>query len=159
MNRLSKFWAIVNILIVSLFYLASGLYEFVVSLFSYDRSSPGVLFLKDVYVQYLLFLGLASILLGILIIIAIVLKIDFIRKIALILSWWNLFVSPLVGFWYSYIYTTLIKNIYTIEWNFWNFSEVLFIVMLLTMSRLYIIYILREDRAGYLFMKPEKSKD
>jgi len=153
MKRLSKFWAIVNNLIVSLFFLASGLFEFTTSLFSYDRPLEGTLFLRDAYIQYLLFLGGTTFILGILIIIGMIFKTNFIRRAVIILSWWNLFSSPLIGFWYSYIYTTFIKNIYIIEWNFWTFYELLYKIMLITLPRLYIIYMLREDRAGYLFLR------
>lgn len=147
-TQLSEKWAKVNIVLIGVFYLISGIWEYLVGLTQEESIPPGIYFLLDVYRNYAEHLGIITILVGI----GFLIMPKFIRWLVLILAWWNLFTAPIIQIWW-YIYAILIKKIsVTDSWlDLWLYTIVL--ILILTFIRLYIIYTLRISRAGYIFLK------
>jgi len=117
-----------------------------------ESTPPGIYFLLDVYRNYAINLGRITILVGMSICISILFRLKFIRLLTLILAWWNLFTAPLIQIWWN-IYAISVKEfLVTDSWiNLWIYSTILILIM--TVIRIYIIYILRISKAGYIFFK------
>ncbi len=147
-RRLSEKWAGINVNAIGIFYILSGIWEYLLGLTQLESTPSGVYFLLDIYRSYLSILGIITILVGF----VFLFRINFARLLVLLLAWWSLFTSPLLGIWFE-IYTSLIIKQGAIE-SFWGFivSEIL-IILLLSLARIYIIYMLRVPKAGYIFLK------
>src|SRR3989338_7146384 len=158
-TRLSEKQARIRILMVAIFYLISGFWEYLVGLAQEESISTGIYFLLDTYRSYAVNLGLITMWVGILIIIGMLFKIKIIRALALILAWWNLFTAPIIAIWWN-IYAVLVKRFETTDsWlGLWVYTILL--LSIITAIRLYIISMLRVSKAGYVFSKKEeKCKD
>jgi len=127
---------------IGIFYLISGVWEYLVGLF-HGESVLKSCFLLDVYRSYAEHLGIITIFVGI----AFLILPRFTRWLVLILAWWNLFTAPIIDVWWS-IYSISIKKIsVTNSWlGLWLYTFVL--ISLLSLIRIYIIYKLRVPKKG-----------
>lgn len=147
MNRaLTKKSAQKHIITIGVFYLISGIWEIILGM---EYASLD-LFLLNLRREYVMLIGLLSIVVGF----GLLNKNNICRILALILAWWNLFTVPFIDIWLS-IYTIQIKKISTVySWlNFWLWT--IGILAAVTAVRIYIIYMLKVSKAGYIFLKRE----
>lgn len=153
-GRLTEKWAKVNVKAIGIFCILSGIWEYLLGLAQLESISSGVYFLLDIYRSYLSILGIITILVGSIFLF----RINFARLLVLLLAWWNLFTAPLIGIWFE-IYTSSVIKREAIESSgeFWQFiiSEIL-IILSIVLIRIYIIYILRVSKAGYIFLREKK---
>lgn len=155
---LSVKWARINVILIGMFYLISGIWEYFLGLTQMKWMPPGIYFLLDVYRSYTVNLGRVTILVGILLGIGILYRIKFIRLLALSLAWWNLFTAPLIHIGWN-IYAIFIKGFLVTDFWF-NLSSfyLAVLILLLTFIRIYIISMLRISKAGYIFLKENDYK-
>lgn len=136
---------------IGIFYLISGIWEYLVGLTQEESISSGVYYLLDVYRNYAEHLGIITILVGI----AFLIMPKFTRWLVLILAWWNLFTAPIIDVWWS-IYSISIKKIsVTNSWlGLWLYTFAL--ISLLSLIRIYIIYKLRVPKKGQSLLRKRK---
>ncbi len=147
-KRLSDKWAKINVIAIGIFYIVSGIWEYLVGLTQEESISSGVYFLLDIYRNYAINLGLITILIGI----CLLFRAKLIRLAAIILAWWNLFTVPIIGIWWPIYAISIKKFSITNSWfALWIYSIILIFIM--TAVRLYIIYVLSMPRAGSIFLK------
>ncbi len=151
-SQLSEKKAKLYVIIIAVFHLVSGVWEFLMGLTQGESISLETYFFLDIYRSYLGIIGLITILLGILLFF----RLNMIRLIVIALAWWNLFMSPLLMIWWD-IYAILIKGFLVTDSWFGLWIETLVITVVLTIVRLYIINMLKLSKAGYIFLrkKPE----
>jgi len=152
-TQLSERWAKFNIVIVAIFYLISGAWEFFMGITQGEGLDKGIYFLLGVYRDYLIFLGWITMLTGILLLF----RINLARLAAIILSRWNLFTAPLFYIWWV-IYTVYIKKFLTIDLSFFSNSYTIIVMLAMTAMRLYIIYMLKIPKAGYICLRKKKNE-
>ena len=146
--KLSEKRARLHIIIIGMFYLISGVWEYLVGLTQAESIGSGKYFLLDVYRNYAIILGLGTIIVGI----VFLFKVKIARLLALTLAWWNLFTAPLLDIWWNIYAISIKKFLITDSWrDLWIASAVLITIM--TLIRFYIIYMLRVSKAGYVFFK------
>lgn len=151
MSRLSEKRAVVNVNAIGIFYIISGIWEYLIGLTQAESIGPNIYFLLDVYRNYAMIIGGVTILIGL----GLLFKINLARLLAIILAWLNLLTSPLIGIWWN-IYAIVIKKFSaTDSWlSLWLYSFILILIM--SAIRLYIIYILRVSKVGYIFLKKKE---
>ncbi|MDP3731728.1 MAG: hypothetical protein Q8R31_01680 [Candidatus Omnitrophota bacterium] len=156
-QRLSVKWARINVVVIGIFYIISGFWEYFLGLNQMKWMPPGIYFLLDVYRGYAVNLGRVTILVGILLCAGILFRLKFIRLLTLILAWWNLFTAPLIHIGW-YIYAILIKGFLVADFWF-NRSEFYsaILILVLTFSRTYIISMLKISKAGYIFLREKQG--
>jgi hypothetical protein len=152
-EQLSKRWAKINVAIIAVFYLISGVWEILVGETQGTGFSGGPYYLVEVHKDYLIILGRITFFVGI----GLLFRINLIRLAALILAWWNLFTAPLVDIWWD-IYAGHIKKFLTLDSSFTSIIYVLELILVMTAIRLYIIYMLRIPKAGYIFLRKKKDE-
>ena len=137
-----------HVRIIGIFYIISGIWEY---LHGFQGDSLAY-FLVGIYHNYVVYLGLFTIVIGI----GILLRRNLCRKLALILAWWNLFTAPILDQWW-FIYAVKIKKIFigSAPSLFWLWT--IGIIILVSITRIYIIYMLRISKAGYIFLKEYKN--
>lgn len=143
-KQLSEKLANIHVRIIGIFYLISGVWEYLHIM----EAESLVSHLINIYHVYVAWLGFATVLIGI----GILYKINLARRLALILAWWNLFTSPILDIW-LYIYTVVIKKIFVSRSICFVIIYTIILITLLSSVRVYIIYMLRIPKAGYLFSK------
>ena len=153
MNKLiSEKRADMHINFVGIFCVASGMWELFLGLFAYESVTPLYVSGRDplhIYNTYILILGLISIVIGM----GIFSRFNFSRKAAIVLAVWNIFSNPVISIFMDF-YLVFIRKISEITMPFPQYVFVLFLNMfLLIIPRIYIIYILRISKAGYIFLK------
>lgn len=141
-----------KIIAVGIFYIISGVWEYLLGLTQAEAVPSGKYFLLDAYRNYAIYLGLVTILAGISIFIGVLFKLRTIRFLVLILAWWNLFTAPIIETWWCIYAVSIKKFLITTSWlDLWVES---FVVILMSAGiHLYIINILKVYRAGYLFLR------
>lgn len=160
--ELSVKWARINVVVIAMFYVVSGIWEYFLGLTQIEWMPRGIYFLLDVYRSYVVNLGRVTILIGILLCIGILFRFKFIRLLALILAWWNLFTVPLIAIWWP-IYAVLIKKFFITDSGINPalyspfYSAIL--ILILTFVRIYIISMLKISKAGHIFYKERQSKN
>jgi len=152
MKNIPEKWAKINIIAIGIFYVISGSWEYLVGLTQEESIPLGAYFLLDVYRKYLEGIGVITILIGIGILCGVFFRLKFIRFLALILAWWNLFTAPIIEIWWS-VYSITVKKFSTTDsWlGLWLHSLILIAIM--TVLRLYIIDMLKISKAGFIFLK------
>jgi len=151
-TKLSGKWAKINIVIIGIFYIISGIWEHLVGLTQGENYAGGEYFLLDIYRTYTVNLGNITVLIGIGLLVS---RLKFIRLLALTLAWWNLFTVPLITIWWD-VYAILIKKfLITDSWSTLLFHSAI-LIFILTFIRSYIIYMLQPRKAGYIFLKEQK---
>jgi len=153
--RLPEKIAKIHVIAVCIFYLVSGIWEYLVGLTQAEDISSGSYFLLDAYRNYATCLGKITILFGIFMFLGMLFKLNIFRWLALSLAWWNLFTSPLIGLWWN-VYSILVKKIEIVTLSFGSIFYSIVLIIVLVSVRLYIIYILRVSKAGYIFLKKGK---
>jgi len=146
----------IHIVIISCFYLVSGICEYLIGLTQAESISLGVYLLLDIYRNYMLCLGIVTILIGILTLLGMLFRLNILRWLALLLAWWNLLASPSIDLWWN-IYAISVKKIEVIT-SFLGF--IIYSVILITIFmaiQFHIIYTLRVSKAGYIFLKEHKT--
>ena len=153
MNRkLTENWAKLHVAIIGIFYIISGLWElFMAATKGKITGSPDLYFLLSVYCTYLEKLGQTTILVGIGILIGLLFRINFVRLLAIVLAWWNLFTAPLLDIWWC-IYVIMIKK-FLLPHSWIELGIKAAILILITFIRLYIINMLKISKAGYVFLR------
>jgi len=136
--------AVILVGIIGAFYIISGVWE-VLHLLQGESIVDNLI---SLYRNYVYILGLLTILTGI----GICFKLRISRTIAIFLAWWNLFTAPIIDVWW-YVYTVLIKEYFTSYPLPYIIFYTVFVIILMTLARIYIIYALRISQAGYLFFK------
>lgn len=153
-ERLSRKWAVINVVMIGLFHIISGIWEYLVGLTRAENIGSGKYFLLDVSRSYGMNLGRITIFLGIAILLF---RFRFIRWLTLILAWWNLFAAPLIDIWWL-VYDMEIEKISASTSLLMLFIGTTIIILIMTVSRLYIISMLKISKAGYLFLKRSQDK-
>lgn len=141
-----------HIKIIGIYYIISGIWEYLSGLMQAESIPPRIYFILDIYRNYLTYLGLITILMGIIILF----KVNFARLAVICLAWWNLFTSPLLDIWWV-IYAVDIKKFLVRDHSISSFLYSFFLTIILVAIRIYIIYILRISKAGYIFLKENKT--
>lgn len=149
--RLSEKWSEINVDIIGGLYIIFGIWEFLLGLGQLENITHGTYFLLDVYRNYLLLLGLTTFLVGI----TLLFKLNIARLFAIVLAWWNLFTSPLIHIWFEIYTTTYIRKSIIESLPKYIIGEI-FVITFAMIIRLYIIYILRISKAGYIFLKKKE---
>lgn len=147
-TQLSKRWAKINIVIIAAFYLVSGIWEILLSQTQGTGFGGGPYYLMEMHKDYLSFLGKITFFVGI----GLLFRINFFRLAALILAWLNLFTAPLVDIWWD-IYVGHIKKVLSVDWSFESIIYMFVVMLVMVAIRLYIIYMLRIPKAGYIFLR------
>jgi hypothetical protein len=139
-NKLLRKKEKIYVFMVGIFYLISGIWEYLLGLTQLESTPPGVYFLLDLYRKYAVNLGLITIFAGIAFLL--LFRFHIFRLIVLILTWWNLFTTPLIVVWWN-IYAISIKRLLiTYSWfALWVYSII--IISVLTFIRIYIINIVK----------------
>ena len=137
-----------HLTIIGSFYTASAVWEFLLGITMYESKSPGSYFLLDIYRNYMIVLSIITFLIGR----GLLYKINLARIVAVIIAWWNLFTSPLIGIWWS-IYSIETQKFFITDLKISFWITYLIIFSLSTFFRIYIIRTLNIKRAGYLFLK------
>jgi len=146
-NRLSIRSAQIHIITIGIIYLISGLWECLL-IMEYESSTFPALAVRR---QYLTLLGLTTIAIGI----GLIAKKNVFRIFAIILAWWNLFSIPIIDFLWSMYTIRVIKISNLSSWlNFWVWTVAIWVII--TGIRIYVIYMLRVSKAGYVFLKDFK---
>jgi hypothetical protein len=152
--QLSEKWAKVNVVIIAAFYLISGAWEYLVGLTQAEGLDRADYFLLGTYRDYLMILGRITIIIGI----VLLFRINFARIAAIILAWWNLFTGPLLYIWWL-IYAVYIKKFLAITPSFFAYTFEITVLLAMTVIRIYIIYMLRISKSGYIFLGKNKKQD
>lgn len=148
-KQLSEKWARINVNMIAIFYLISGFFEYLLVM----RGESESYFLLAIYHNYVAWLGFFTFIVGI----SLFFKTDISRRLALILAWWNLFTAPLLEIWW------ILYKVYIKKWSalpdslLFMCGGVVIIIAIITIIRLYIIYMLRIDKAGYIFFKKKDN--
>jgi len=154
-TQLSEKWAKINVVVIGMFYLISGMGEYLMSEIlgeGLGGRAKGLFFLGP-YQNYLTILGVVTFFLGV----GLLFRINLARILALILAWWNLFTSPLFHIWWS-IYTGFIKKVSNVDLSISGVVFTLILLSVMTIIRFYIIYVLKTSKAGYVFFR-DKMKN
>lgn len=145
-TQLSEKKAKLHVAIIGIFYLSSGIWEYLMAASQAEGISPGTYFLLDIRRSYLLTLSLITILVGAFLLC----RLNFARLSALVLTWWNLFSGPLIDVW-SEMYRILIIKA-TVITSLAGFVMFMILrILACIMVRLYIINMLKTTKAGYIF--------
>lgn len=159
---LSVKWARINIIIIAVFYLISGIWEYSLCLTQMGWMPRGFYFLLDVYRSYAVTLGCLTILAGMLLYIGVLFRFNFVRLLALILAWWNLLTVPLIHIWWN-VYAISIKKFFiTDSWlklPLYSPFHSAILIVILTFMRIYVISMLEISKAGYIFLKEKRLKN
>ena len=153
LRRISKPWAIFNIIAIFIAHIISGLFGIFRAAVGGEEMLTGKYHFLEFYTYYVYYLGIVTLIIAACIVLGVLIKLNLIRLLVICFAWWNLFSAPLIGICYEIYSANVIKSThYTSNWAIivlWTFVA----FVLTTLPRLYIIYILREDRAGYLFLR------
>ena len=143
-NKLSIRSARIHIITIGIIYLISGLWECLL-IMEHESNTFSALIVRR---QYLTLLGLVTIVIGV----GLITKKNVFRIFAIILAWWNLFTMPIIDFLWS-IYTILVIKISNVNsWlSFWVWTAAIWIIIIGV--HIYIIYMLRISKAGFIFLK------
>lgn len=152
-TRLSEKWAKINVVVIGIFYLISGIWEYFVGVTQAEGLSADVYFLLGAYRDYLMMFGRITILIGILLLF----RINFARLSAIILAWWNLFTAPLFDIWWV-VYAVFIKKFLAYTPSFSANAFDIMVILGMTGMRIYIIYMLRISKSGYIFLRKKKNE-
>ncbi len=151
-DRLSERAAGLNGRIIGIFYLVSGGWEFLIGLTEQEAIPPGSYYFLDIYRNYASYLGLVTILIGI----GILAKLNTARLFAITLALWNLLSAPIIYLWWHKCLKS-IKEIIVIDSAFGLLIYSISLLILMSAIRIYIIYMLRISKAGYIFSKEYKG--
>lgn len=144
-KQLSEKWAKRHIMTIGMFYVFSGIWLYLIGGSGETGVSFGDSVLSEIYSTYAVIIGPITVLTGILLMVELKLS----RLVAIALAWWNLFIGPFVLiFWNMYTISTGKLSSSTSLW-----VTVAIIILIMTAIRLFIIYMLRPSKAGYLFLK------
>ncbi|MBL7084961.1 MAG: hypothetical protein ISS43_02495 [Candidatus Omnitrophica bacterium] len=150
--QLSEQKAKFHAVIIGIFYLISGIWEFMMGITELESTPSGVYFLLDIYRDYLITLGVITILVGA----VLLFRINIGRLAALVLAWWNLFTGILIGIWFE-IYTLLVIKTGTVPSLLGYILYEVLLIFACIMIRLYIINMLKISKAGYVFLRKSES--
>ncbi|MDP8260117.1 MAG: hypothetical protein P9L96_03840 [Candidatus Gygaella obscura] len=103
---------------------------------------------------YHLVIFLVSLPMSLMLIIGIVLKIDFFRKLAIGLTWWSLITAPIVRI-ANLIYSSIELDDLNYVMEYLLDFRSSYTIVLFILLRIYIILVLRKHNAGYLFSRDE----
>jgi len=143
-KQLSKNWANFHVVIIGIFHLISGLWQFLLGATGEEGVIVKASIASEIYASYLIFFGPITIVVGILLFF----RLNFARLSAIFLAWWNLFSGPLL--WISWhIYTNNLSAGSLLKWA----AYIIGLFLILTSIRIYIIRMLNISRAGYVFLK------
>jgi len=144
-NKLSEKWARININSIGVFYIVSGIWE-ILLIMEGDRLAK--YYLVGIRSGYLSLLGLLTIIIGI----GLLFRGNTFRLLALVLAYWNLFTVPIIDIWWL-VYRVYVKKTSVIysSYNLWFWS--IGILAVVTLVRLYVIYMISVSKAGYIFLK------
>jgi len=137
---------------IGIFYLISGVWEVCLGAVQGQYFS-GYNPLLNFYRGYLNILGLITLIVGILLFC----RINFVRIIAIILAWLNLFTVPIIYVWW-YLYVIIIKKFLVANTSFLSYFSDFSLMLILSLIRIYIIRILSISRAGYIFIKRKDNE-
>ena len=146
-KQLSKKLAIFHVAVIAIFHLISGVWELLVGATAMESTPSGIHFLLDIYRSYLGTLSIVTFFIGILFL----LRFNFARILAIILAWWNLFTAPFFAIWW-YIYSESIRNITVENLSISEYLYAIFLISIISATRIYIIRMLNISRAGYVFL-------
>ena len=143
-KQLSKKWANFHVVVIGIFYLISGTWQFLLGATGEEGVIVKASIASEMYASYLIIFGPITIVVGILLLF----KLNFARLSVIVLAWWNIFISPLL--WISWhIYTNNLSPDSLLRWITYTIG----LFLMLTALRIYIICMLNISRAGYIFLK------
>lgn len=147
-NGLSEKWAKINVNLIAIFYLISGYFEFLLMM----RGETKSYFLLNIYHSYVGIIGAVTFIIGI----TLFFKNRTSRLAALAIAYWNIFTAPLLEIWW------ITYKIYIKGWSSRPLSPLLMwletgiLILIITFIRIYIIYMLRISKAGWIFLKDKQ---
>ncbi|MCX5701162.1 MAG: hypothetical protein NTZ63_06455 [Candidatus Omnitrophica bacterium] len=149
-NKLSEKCARINSIIIGSFYIISGIWE-ILLIMEGDRLAE--YYLAGIRSGYLSLLGPLTIIIGT----GLLFRSNTFRRLALVLAYWNLFTVPIIDIWWL-IYRVYIKKtsaIYSLSnLCLWSVG----ILAVITLIRLYVIYMLGASKTGHIYLERYKIK-
>ena len=138
----------IRIRVIGVFYVITGIWEY----FHFLQGDSINYYLLDLYRNYVVLLGCFTVITGF----GLLFNNNFFRLCAILLAWWNIFTVPILDVWWP-VYSILIKKFLVINsWlMLWFWTGV--IILATVLIRIYIIYMLRINKAGYILLSHRYS--